>query len=41
MTGVLVNVVKACVRTESLRNLDAVCLLIILKEGRHHAWKSE
>ena len=37
----LVNIVKTGVWTKSLRNLNPVTLLIILKKSSHHTWKSE
>ena len=37
----LVNVIEACVWTESLRDLDPVTLLVVLEKGCDHARKRE
>ena len=37
----LVNIVESCVRAERLWNLDAVTLLVILKESSYDTWKRE
>ena len=37
----LVNIIESCIRAESLRDLDTVTLLIILKECCNYTWKCE